>query len=392
MIKIIEKAKCCGCGACVNVCPKQCIEMVPDDEGFLYPIINEELCIDCGMCIRSCQYINQQYLINTFESPEVYAAKSKEYSILRKSSSGGVAHVLSDYIISEHGAVFGAAYNDHMKVEHILVETVESATKLQGSKYVQSNIGSTYKETKKLLAKGRKVLFTGTPCQIAGLYSFLGVDHENLYTMDLICFGVPSPKVFSEYLKLEQAKHRSRINEINFRDKSLGWQIPNTKITFEDTRKNINQPSSYNRYYQIFISHYATRLSCHNCLYTKIPRYADVTVGDYWGIDKLQTNLEITNGISKILVNTIKGKQLFQEIENRLTFIQMPLETALRPNLKRPPLQNTNRKQFFQDFNNKGLNYCAKKYTKSNTTKKIRIKLRDTLDFLGVLEIIKKVR
>lgn len=391
MISITDKAKCCGCGACKNVCPVQCIEMIPDEEGFLYPIINENECINCDLCLKSCQYIRQINIINTFDSPVVYAAKSKDEFKLKKSSSGGVAQVLSDYIIEEHGTVFGAAYDKNMRVEHILIEIKEDVTKLQGSKYVQSDINKTYQEAMKRLATGKKVLFTGTPCQIAGLYYFLGTDYENLYTMDLICYGVPSPKVFAEYIQLEQEKHRSKIVDINFRDKSLRWGVSTTKIVFEDERENITQLSNENKYYRIFLSHYATRPACHNCLYTKIKRYADITVGDYWGIAKFSTMIDCKSGVSKVLINTLKGQQLFHAIEQDISFIKMPLNTAIRTNLKSPPLENQGRKLFFHDFNTKGFDFSTKKYIKSNLIVKAKRKLYKILNFIGILNFAKQI-
>ena len=366
--------------------------MLPDAEGFFYPTVSERECIDCGLCLKSCQYIQHDKLINTFDFPIVYAAKSKNELKLKKSSSGGIAQVLTDYIIKEHGVVFGAAYNDDMKLVHFWVDTIEDAIKLQGSKYVQSDVNNTYQEAEKFLAVGKKVLFTGTPCQIAALYSFLGEEHENLYTMDLICYGVPSPKVFAEYVQLEQVKHRSKIKDINFRDKSLGWGVSSTKIVFKNNRKNITQLSVENNYYQIFLSHNATRPACHNCLYTKVKRYADVTVGDYWGIAKFGIPIDCSSGISKVLINTAKGQQLFHEIEQSIDFLKMPLETAIRPNLKSPPLESKNRIQFFEDFNSKGFNYCCKKYTKANIAVKMKRRLRNILASLGLLKIIKRMR
>lgn len=251
MIQIAQKTDCCGCEACVQRCPKQCISLKEDEEGFLYPIVNKDECIDCGLCEKVCPVINQNERHNPIK---VLAAKNKDENIRLKSSSGGIFTLLAESILDENGIVFGACFNDKWEVTHGYTETKEGLSAFRGAKYVQSKIGDSYKQAKVFLKQNRKVLFSGTPCQIAGLKRYLRKEYDNLFTVDVICHGVPSPKVWRLYLdkilNLKDGQHsasshsadkKTRIGGINFRSKSTGWKEYSFEVALSrttDGRKN----------------------------------------------------------------------------------------------------------------------------------------------------------
>lgn len=214
-----DKQNCCGCSACYNICPTNCIQMIEDAEGFIYPKIDEKSCIDCKLCKIVCPVLNGK---EQTKMPVFYGSKNKDNEIRLKSSSGGIFFSIAEYVISNGGMVFGAAFDNNMALEHIEVENVEGIYKLMGSKYLQSNIKNTYVRAEQYLKDNKIVLFTGTPCQISGLKTFLQKDYENLYLVDVVCHGVPSPKVFREYMKELNAINKSKIKDIHFRDKRLG--------------------------------------------------------------------------------------------------------------------------------------------------------------------------
>lgn len=340
---------CCGCGVCSQICPKDAISLEKNSMGFYYPVINEENCIHCGICVKKCQCLSDRIFISTKEEPEVYAAVHKDLHRLKDSSSGGAAFVLAEYILEQQGVAFGAVYNDAMDIVHKKIELKEDLWRLQGSKYAQSKIGKTYQQVEECLKNGRKVLFTGTPCQIGGLYHFLGRDYPELYTMDIICYGVASPGIFKDYITWKENKTNGKIIHINFRNKLDKWGSSITEILYSN-RKSLYRYSDEDEWYQTFISHAATRESCHFCKYTNLQRMSDITVGDFWGIKKFKPDLECSRGISKVLLNTDKGKLLFESISNNITVDKMELKSAVRPNLLHPPSRNERREKFFEDY------------------------------------------
>ncbi len=316
MIKLYtHKYDCCGCTACVSICPRQAIIMKSDEDGFLYPVIDDSLCIECGLCKKVC--IFQDNMKNNFVSKEplaTYAAILKDMNILKNSASGGAFVALALYVLNNNGVVFGCTMSDNMQPEHICIDNISDIKKLQGSKYVQSNLKNTFIEAKRYLQENRQVLFTGTPCQIAGLKSYLGRDYDNLITADLICHGVPSPLFFNGYISWLENKLNASITELNFRDKTNGWGLTGKVIYKKNNiinEKPIYHIESY--YYYYFLKGYIYRESCYECPYASSNRPGDFTIGDYWGIDKVHPEVDVKNGVSLILVNTKKGLQLIDE-------------------------------------------------------------------------------
>lgn len=326
MIDIKEKKDCCGCGACVQRCPKSCISMREDKEGFLYPEVNKEMCIDCGLCEKVCPVINQS---EERKPMAVYAAKHKDERIRLASSSGGVFTAIAESVIDDGGVVFGAKFDKDWSVIHGYTETKEELAAFRGSKYVQSRIGDSYKDAEALLKTGRKVLFSGTPCQIAGLKRFLRKEYDNLLTVDFICHGVPSPGVWREYLKEETARQCGgknsvlshpkdnlgdvRIENISFRDKRLGWKKYSFALTLSvpngQGAKNtvlLSESLDKNIFLRGFLADLYLRPSCHACPAKKFKSGSDVTIGDFWGVQNVMPEIDDDKGVSALMVNSLK--------------------------------------------------------------------------------------
>lgn len=308
---------CTGCEACYNVCPKNAISFKKNKYGFGYPVINDNKCINCGICNKSCPQINA---INREKTKEVYASLAIDDKVRNFSSSGGIFTLISEYILKNNGIVFGAALTENLTVKHIYVDKKEDLYKLRGSKYVQSNIGQTYKKAKDYLLDNRPVLFSGTPCQIAGIISFLGsiANHPLFFTVDLLCHGVPSPKVFSKYITDTEKQHNKVIRNVTFKSKTPGWKNYGMIVYFNDETKILNKRDYLNG----FLSDFFLRESCYNCQYIGFDRVSDMTIGDYWGYKESNSKYieDDDRGISAILINTQKGKKIFNRIKKRMAF------------------------------------------------------------------------
>lgn len=373
MIKMSDKDLCCGCGACANACPKKCISMVSDDKGFLHPVIDESKCIKCNKCEKVCQIYNHHNVLQVMDTPIVYACHSLSENQRTESSSGGISVVLADYVIENGGVVFGVVYDDNMKAIHCKIDNKNDICKLQKSKYVQSDIGDVYSEVHKLLIEGVMVLFTGTPCQIGGLYQYLQKDYENLITMDIICFGVPSPKIFKDYVEWFERKEKQKILNIDYRNKTKGWNSSSTQIICESGKEYL-MDTNKNEYYNIFRSHIAIRSSCNHCLYTNMQRYADISAGDYWGIENFDNEYDTFKGVSKVLINTEKGKKVWDCIKDKMCSKEMSVESAIRPNLVAPSKVHEKREEFFETYNRAGFEKTYNKYIKEKVDYKKKIK------------------
>jgi len=363
MISISEKQNCCGCKACYNICPKNCIEMVLDNEGFWYPRVDEDKCVYCGLCEKVCPEINIFSNDKSKDKPICLAAWNNNNDIRSESSSGGIFTSIAEQILLNGGMVFGAGYDNNLNVVHKEIQNLEELKDLRGSKYVQSDINNTYKRVKKHLISGKKLLFTGTPCQIAGLYNYIEKDYEELYTCDLVCHGVPSPKVFKEYKKNMEYKYDSHIQKIAFRHKQYGWKLYSVSLQFSnDTeyRKTLEEDA----FMQGFLRNYYLRPSCYKCIYGKLPRVSDITLADFWGVAGRYPELDDGKGTSLLLVNTEKGKKMIDSCGNSIFKQECDLNYAISNNpctvksVNEPKLRN----RFFEDFNNKDFNYVMKKY------------------------------
>lgn len=313
-----KKEDCCGCGACLNICPKDAITMKEDEYGFLYPYINIEKCIKCKLCKKVCYFQNEDV---KNEPIKTYAGVLKDKERLKNSASGGIFVGLAKSILDNKGIVYGAAFSKEWNVKHIDVKNNDELVKLQGSKYTQSNTEKTYLDTKRALTEGKVVLYSGTPCQIHGLYGFLGKDYDNLLTVDIICHGVPNNKMFKEYLKYLEGKNDGKINSFTFRDKSLGWgKNGKVKILSNGRIKNKKLWESSSSYLYYFSKGWICRESCYKCKYASSKRPADLTIGDYWGIENMhpeylnKKDWNEKNGISGVIFNSEKSINFFENI------------------------------------------------------------------------------
>ena len=373
MIDIKEKKNCCGCEACVQRCPKSCITMREDNEGFLYPEVDKNICIDCGLCEKVCPVINQA---EERKPLAVYAAKHKDEQIRMASSSGGAFTAIAESVIDEGGVVFGAKFNQDWDVVHSYTETKEGLGAFRGSKYVQSRIGESYKEAEGFLKAGRKVLFSGTPCQIAGLKRFLRKEYDNLLTVDFICHGVPSPGVWREYLKEETARQcgeknsvlqrpiherNALIEGISFRDKRLGWKKYSFALALSTTNgsgaKNtvlLSEPLNKNIFLRGFLADLYLRPSCHACPSKSFKSRSDITIGDFWGVQKIMPQIDDDKGVSIIIVNSINAKtyitkcliELWPTIYDKILYYNSAIHSSAKMTCKRNSFWKNDGKSF----------------------------------------------
>lgn len=399
MIDIREKQNCCGCSACVQICPKQCISMSADNEGFLYPQVDSSICIECGLCEKVCPVINQN-------DPQVplatYAAKNNNEEIRLKSSSGGVFSMLAEQIISEGGVVFGAKFDEDWTVVHDFVDSIDSVSVFRGSKYIQSNINESYKKAEVFLKSGRPVLFSGTPCQIAGLKHFLGQKkYENLLTIDVACHGVPSPYVWKKYLEeitnssVESGISKS-ITEISFRNKEYGWKHYHIVIKGISQAKNcqygqnchnqvfLDELYQQNVYMQGFLHDLYLRPSCYACP-AKLGRSgSDLTLADYWGIGRINRKFDDDRGVSLVLVNTPRGAKAYTRLS--LMSCKSSYSQAISYNqaLIKNAIISPFRDEFWQQFPNLGFSIV------NTLCYKMRPKLMQRMKSI-VIKIIKQI-
>lgn len=329
-IKLFEsKAECCGCGACRNICPNDAIYFENDEHGYIYPRIQKDKCVSCGLCNTVCP-IKKDAVINT--PIKAYAVALNDCSTLKKSASGGAFAGIAKYILDQNGVVYGAAYGENQYVHHICISSNNDLGKLQDSKYVQSDIEKTYKDVKEKLREGKLVLFSGTPCQIAGLKLFLRRDYDSLYTIDLICHGVPSFQLFHDGI-YSYINDGEKILELSFRDKASGWGTEGYILT--DKRRYVfNELKS--SYYYYFTDSSLNRDSCYGCKYSSDKRPGDFTIGDYWHIGTAHPSFEKTiiekNGVSCVLINTKKGIDLFTEVKKYFSTIESTLDLVKERN------------------------------------------------------------
>ncbi len=391
MINIVDKSQCCGCSACEQKCPKSCIKMKEDNEGFLYPYVDKTKCVDCHLCEKVCPVLNQAQKRNP---SQVYAAYNNNEEIQTKSSSGGVFSALANYVFEHDGVVFGAAFDHRWDVHHIWIESKDDLFRLQSSKYVQSRIGTAYKEAERFLKSGRLVLFSGTFCQISGLKRFLKKDYQNLISVDVICHGTPSPGVWRGYLdsllcsrKFQgffQSDNKSSISSISFREKLYGWRnysivIYGSTITDsslnqkQDTKEKIlfSELATKNVYLRGFMHNIILRPSCYQCSSRNGKSCSDITLGDFWGVLRRYPNFHNFNGVSLVLCYSDKGYQIINNLD--LKRIDATYDDVLdcNINIEKDELPSRNRNEFFEDYNRNGISVLNKYCTELEPNKYI---------------------
>lgn len=366
MIQINSKEQCCGCNACGDICPKQAISFETDIEGFWYPKVDENKCVNCGLCEKVCPIINIERLKkNDYEKPaRTIAAVNKNMRVRWNSTSGGAYTALAEGMLEQGGYISGAVYDKDFSVKSIVTNNPDDLEQLRSSKYLQSNAENLHKSIKLLLQKGEKVLACGTPCQMAALRSFLGKDYDNLVIVDIICRGVNSPKVYRAYLDSLEKKYNSKVVYVKAKNKELGWRNLTRKVTFENGQSyyGVFMDDDFRRGYHTNVY---CRPSCYTCQFKEFPRISDITIADYWGIEKVDKNLDMNIGTSMVLLNSNKGIAYFEKIKDKLEYKETAFESILGGNIAlRKPIEpaKIDRKSFFEDLDAHDFDYVTQKY------------------------------
>ena len=385
MIEILNKKDCCGCSACVQICPVKCIHLQEDEEGFLYPVVDTEKCIACGQCEKVCPFLNIE---NDRKPIKVFAAQSKDDQLRLNSSSGGIFSLLAECVLAEGGVVFGVRFDDNWQPVFDYAENIAKLDAFRGSKYLQAIVGNAYIDAKAFLKQGRKVMFSGTSCQIAGLKKFLKTEYDNLLTIDVVCHGVPSPLVWRHYLQeikmsdrredlgkntvLLSTKDIPVITGISFRDKKLGW----TKFSFVVRGKSaeggqnsvlLSDIHRKNRFMQAFLSNMILRHSCYECKVKSGRSNSDITIADFWGVSKFHHEMDDDKGTSLVLAYTEKGLNTFNTILQRAYSVESEYKNGLyaNPCIERSVKIPKYRELFWKEFSRIGISAIDPIYKRS---------------------------
>lgn len=379
-----ENLTCCGCTACYAICPKGAITMQEDSEGFKYPAIDKSKCIDCGLCCKVCPL--DKKLENVIAPAASFACTAKDKNFARQSSSGGVFAILANMYVKEQAVIYGAAFDDNLNVCHIRADKKDELKSLYTSKYVQSDMGNTFRQVKGDLDNGKKVLFAGTPCQVAGLKSYLQKDYLNLLSVDFICHGVPSPLVWQRYIIAMEKKLNNKITEISFRDKKDGWKnyyfklsTANGDVFYEKHGENI--------YMKGFLKDLYLRSSCYDCKFKTLHRASDITLADFWGIEKIIPEINVEKGVSLCWASSEKGKQVLADVLKRTDYYEVKLREAIKHNSSaiKSVEMHKNRDKFFEEVNNSDadiISLIEKYYDNRSLRKRLSSKLRAKLKSL----------
>lgn len=379
---VLKKDECSGCSACFNICPQDAITMQADDEGFLFPQINKIKCIKCRLCEKTCFY-KTEYKVQSdhIGKPKVYAAKHKDLDIRMASQSGGMFTAISDYVLAQGGIIYGVGYDEKFRVCHKRAETREQRDEFRGSKYVQSDLKDIFRKVKEDLQLGSYVMFSGTPCQIAGLVKYFDEKkYEKLILVDIVCHGVPSPMIWERYLTFLMDKYDGKIQKTNFRNKEFGWHSHMETINID------NKVISNFAYTSLFYEHLIFRESCHNCRFTNLKRVSDITIADCWGIEKNMPQIDDNKGVSLVIVNTEKGGGILGKTSSNLELYEIMIEQYMQPQLQYSSKASEKRAEFWQDYNKHRFVYILEKYAGYSLKNRV---IKKGKDFLRQFEIIR---
>ena len=392
MIKVEDKTKCCGCTACANICPKYCITMQADKEGFLYPTVDIEKCVDCGLCEKVCPILHTTK--KNITKPKTYAIQLKNSKQLKESASGGAYSALSKVILKQDGIVWGAAYDESFNVIHTYADSDEKCKKFQGSKYVQSNLGISFTQVKQMLDSGILTCYSGTPCQIAGLKNFLKKDYDNLVTVDLVCAGVPSPKLWRSYLDMQEEQFDSKIKYANFRYKTYGYQCSTMRLEFE-SGKVYSQSGRIDPMMNFFVSGIDKRPVCYECLFKGENRNSDLTLFDGWHAEQLTGIKDNDQGFTLLMVHTFKGEEMLGEMLNYIDCYPVDTEKAILYDgvmVNNQPRKHEKRNMFYEVLNEGGIEACMKKFLHLTFKDYFLEIVKPVLYRSGLIHIVKRVK
>lgn len=386
----LKKEQCTGCGACSEICPRTAIRMEADDEGFLYPVVEMTKCINCGLCQKVCPYYTRQLPEEDF-SQLYYAAQHKDDGILADSSSGGVFTALAEEILDEGGVVYGAAFDDDFTVCHIRAESKETIKKLRGSKYIQSTMEDILQMVLADLEKG-PVLFSGAPCQIDGVRNYVGQKRgnaERLFLCDFVCHGVSSPRLWKDYVEFLETRE-GKLTLYNFRNKDHGWHNCFPKI--ESNGRNVSfKYKNRESYQKLYSRSVITRPSCYLCRYTEYKRASDITLGDFWNIQKIAGKMDDNRGMSQVLINSAKGEYLWRKCANVLTCKQCKKEDVWQPHLEYPMKRPRARDRFWKAYHEKNFQDIIKFYGNAPAITRCRKAIMPVIERLGLYVLAGKI-
>lgn len=364
---------CVGCFACATTCPTQCIAMKPDLEGFLYPVVDELLCTGCGRCRAICPALHVPL---PGPEPDAYACIAADANVRRLSSSGGVFTLLAEQVLQDGGVVFGASFGSRFDVVHSSAEQSEEVARLRGAKYVQSAVGGALDEVSALLRAGKLVLFAGTPCQVAGLRSYLGRPYSGLTCIDLVCHGVVSPRVWRRYVGYQEALAKAALTAVSFRGKQAGWRGYTMSLTFENDRAYSRTPDS-DHYMRAFLSDICLRPSCYACQFKGLQRQGDITLADFWGIEHVAPDMDDDKGTSLVLISTERGRDEYARISQLMKAQRVPLRDALRcnPAATASALAHPSRGAFFAQLGEYPFDRLVDRYCREGLFQRVRRRL-----------------
>lgn len=358
MIKIVEKKDCCGCTACASICPHNSITMKPDVMGFLYPVVDMTSCVECGLCEKVCQFHDDYKRYGNYNVPEVYGCRHKDPEELSHSQSGAAAWAITQTFLESPGVVYGVGYESVTHIVHKRATSLDECQEFRGSKYVQSDLRGVFRQVKNDLKEGYRVLFFGTACQVSGLKSYIPVSlHERLFIVDIVCHATPSPAFWKSYVEYMQCKYKSEIVKVDFRDQVFGWHSHEESFYFANGKK-----VSSHIFRTLFYDHLIIRDSCLNCPFTNLKRISDITLSDFWGWEKHYQEWHDNKGVSLFLINSDKGRLLYQQSQIYLSFIRSDMEKCLQPQLQHPAEEPHDFYSIPQLFKKDGFIGVARKY------------------------------
>lgn len=392
MIEVKEKQNCCGCTACAAICPKACIEMKEDSEGFLYPTVDQDKCIECGICEKVCPILNTKPEV-PFEQT-AYIVQNKNEKVLRESTAGGAFTAIAKYILKNNGVVFGVELNSDLVSRHVYIENEIELSRFRNSKYIQSCVGDkTFKQVKSFLDQGKIVCFSGTPCQIEGLKNYLGKDYEKLVTVDVVCRAVPSPLIFRKYVEYQEKKMSNAIKTVCFRDKYYGYKYSTMNIITDRNHGNYHQGVETDPWLRAFFSNICDRPSCHHCHFRKQYRVSDFTIWDCFHVGRFSKELDNDKGATRVLVHTDKGQKIFHTIKSDFRYIQITPEAIVTgtKEMKDSVAPNERRQSFFNDAQCMDGTELFCKYFPDTFRVKAEHFVRLTCYRLGIYDVVKKV-
>lgn len=360
----IDLKECYGCSACAQICSKQAIKMLENDEGFLYPHLTSALCVECGLCIKVCP-LNERKTPEKDYLAKVYAIKYQSDSVRFESTSGGAFTALYEYILSKQGVVYGAVWGEDrtLKVIHDRAESYIGCDKMRKSKYIQSDLKNTFRQVKQDLKDNKLVLFTGTPCQVAGLRSFLGEwVNKKIILVDLICHAVPSPRVWRDYIEHIEKVHGKHVVDYVFRSKEKGWRVNRNKYILDNHKSYSKNKLSF-VFSELFYMHVICRNSCYKCTFASLPHtVSDITIADYWNIHNVNPAFDDNKGVSLVIINSKKGNDFFEFIKVKVDYVESNLQDAIHCNHTEPIKRTFLRNAFWKDYNQYGYLFVIQKY------------------------------